>query len=350
MYLRNAWYVAGWDSEFKQGALTARKLLGDDIVFYRREDGQLTALEDRCCHRAAPLSKGELEGDALRCMYHGLLFDCHGRCIEVPGQERLSDKMRVRAYPVEIRDNLVWIWMGDSSSARPEDIQRLHWANKEGWSVEEGRYLHYDSSVQLIVDNLLDFSHLGYVHGKSIGTRRQGSIRPETQFSSESVSVRFTTMNSGAPAFARELGQLPDTVDRFNYYVWHIRGNLFVQDSVIAPVGEGYESAAPSTMKLHTFIALTPETETTAHYFWATAHNNFSSSVSDLTQKLTAQVEYAFDEDRRIIEAQQQVLRSAPDAPMIAIAADATLLRVRRMLDAMIASESGPNVPAQTAH
>ncbi|HDR9486430.1 TPA: aromatic ring-hydroxylating dioxygenase subunit alpha [Burkholderia aenigmatica] len=349
MYLRNAWYVAGWDSEFKQGALTARKLLGDDIVFYRLESGMLTALENRCCHRAAPLSKGEQEGDALRCMYHGLLFDCHGRCIEVPGQERLSDKLRVRAYPVEVRDNLVWIWMGDPAAAKPEDIQRLHWTSKEGWSIKEGLYLHYSSSAQLIADNLLDFSHLGFVHGKSIGTRRQGSVRPETQFSEESVSVRFTTLNSGAPTFARELGQLPEIVDRFNYYVWHIRGNLFVQDSVIAPVGEGYGSSGPSTIKVHTFIALTPETENTAHYFWSTAHNNFASKVSDLTGQLAAQVESAFDEDRQIIEAQQKVLTDAPDSPMIAIAADGTLLKVRRMLDAMIANEQGGTLPASSA-
>ncbi|MFM0099058.1 aromatic ring-hydroxylating dioxygenase subunit alpha [Paraburkholderia nemoris] len=350
MYLRNTWYVAGWNDEFKPGVLTARKLLGEDLVFYRRADGTLTALEDRCCHRAAPLSKGEQEGDAVRCMYHGLLFDCHGRCIEIPGQERVSDKMRVRAYPVEIRDNLAWVWMGEPSAARAAEIQRLHWAGKQGWSVEEGRYMHYASSAQLITDNLLDFSHLGFVHGKSIGTRKQGSIRPETEFSDEAVQVRFTTLNCGAPSFARELGDLPETVDRFNYYVWRIRGNLFVQDSVIAPVGEGYDSSAPTTVKLHTFIAVTPETENTAHYFWATAHNNFQTSVADLTGKLTAQVENAFDEDRQIIEAQQKVIVGAPDAPMIAIAADGTLLRIRRMLDALIANERPSARAAHVAH
>lgn len=350
MYLRNAWYVAGWNDEFKAGALTARKLLGEDLVFYRRADGTLAALEDRCCHRAAPLSKGEQEGDAVRCMYHGLLFDCQGRCIEVPGQDRVSDRMRVRAFPVEIRDNLAWIWMGVPEAARADEIQRAHWAEKEGWSVEEGRYMHYASSAQLITDNLLDFSHLGFVHGKSIGTRKQGSIRPETEFTDDAVQVRFTTLNGGAPAFARELGNLPDAVDRFNYYVWHIRGNLFVQDSVIAPVGDGYDSLASETVKLHTFIAVTPETENTAHYFWATAHNNFQTSVTNLTGQLTAQVENAFDEDRRIIEAQQKVIVTSPDAPMIAIAADATLLKVRRMLDAMLAKEQSSNTAAHVAH
>ncbi|MGI4812723.1 MAG: Rieske 2Fe-2S domain-containing protein [Janthinobacterium lividum] len=339
MYLKNAWYVAGWNAEFGQDALVTRRLLGEDVVFYRRQDGALVALEDRCCHRAAPLSKGQQEGDQLRCMYHGLLFDCSGRCVEVPGQDRISDKLRVRSYPVAVRDNLVWIWMGVAADANVDDIQHVHWHNRDGWDVEEGGYLHYASGTQLIVDNLLDFSHLAFVHNQSIGTRKQGNVRPETEFSDESVSVRFTTLNGEAPAFARQLSQLPDDVDRFNYYVWHIRGNLFVQDSVIAPVGDGYESADPRTMKLHTFIALTPCDQTSTHYFWATARNHFTSSHTDLTRRLTEQVAHAFDEDRQIIEAQQAVLSTRPQAPMIPIAADATLYTVRRMLDSLLDAE-----------
>ncbi len=339
MYLNNAWYVAGWDADFPGERLLSRRLLGQDIVFYRRGDGRLVALEDRCCHRAAPLSKGQQEGDQLRCMYHGLLFDCSGRCVEVPGQEKLSDKLRVRSYPVEVRNNLVWIWMGLPEEADPESIRPVHWHDRAGWSVEEGGYIRYASDVQLIVDNLLDFSHLGFVHNKSIGTRKQGNVRPETDFCGETVSVRFTTPDSAPPAFARELGQLPEKVDRFNHYVWHIRGNLFVQDSVIAPVGDGYDSEDPTAIKLHTFIALTPCDETTTHYFWATARNDFASKEEDLTRKLTQQVASAFEEDREIIEAQQAVISATPQAPMIAIAADATLLKVRRMLDALLATE-----------
>lgn len=344
MYLNSAWYVAGWDAEFAKDKLLSRRLLGQDIVFYRRGDDTLVALEDRCCHRAAPLSKGQQEGDQLRCMYHGLLFDCTGRCVEVPGQERISDKLRVRSYPVEVRDSLVWIWMGQPEEANPADIRHVHWHNRDGWNVEEGGYLHYASGIQLIVDNLLDFSHLGFVHNKSIGTRKQGNVRPETEFSGETVSVRFTTLNSAPPAFACQLSRLPERVDRFNYYVWHVRGNLFVQDSVIAPVGDGYDSEDPVTIKLHTFIALTPSDETTTHYFWATAHNSFPSTVDNLTQELTQQVANAFDEDREIIEAQQTVISATPDAPMVAIAADGTLLKVRRMLDALVATEQSTRV------
>ena len=339
MFLKNAWYVAAWDSELVGDQLLARRLLGINLVFYRGEDGRAVVMEDRCCHRHAPLSHGQREGNCLRCMYHGLLFDASGRCVEVPGQERISDKLRVRSFPLVERDHLLWIWMGDPALADPATIQDTHWHDTPGWQAERGGYIHYRSNVNLIVDNLLDFSHLAFVHNKSIGTRKQGGVKPEVDFQDESVQVRFTTLEGAPPPFARQLSQLPDVVDRFNYYVWSIRGNYFAQDSVIGPVGEGYRTESPLAMKLHTFIALTPEDADSTHYFWSTSHNDFASDIPDVTRQLTVQVAGAFEEDRDIIEAQQQSISVSPGEPMIAIAADGTLLRVRRMLDGLLAAE-----------
>ena len=87
MFIENAWYVAAWD-RMRSAARTCcgRTLLDIPVVLYRREDGAPVALEDRCCHRHAPLSKGKLKGDNVECPYHGLLYDPSGRCIRVPGQ------------------------------------------------------------------------------------------------------------------------------------------------------------------------------------------------------------------------------------------------------------------------
>lgn len=341
MFLRNAWYVAGWDGELTADKLLARRLLGTAVVFYRGDDGRAVALEDRCCHRMAPLSHGQREGNCLRCMYHGLLFDASGRCVEVPGQERVGEKLRVRAFPVVERDHLLWIWMGDPALADPAAIHDSHWHDAPGWQAERGGYIRYDAHVQLIVDNLLDFSHLAFVHNKTIGTRKQGAVKPEVDMLEAGVRVRFTTLAGPLPPFAQQLSKLPPVADRYNYYTWSIPGNYFAQDSVIAPAGDGYETTSPLAMKLHTFIALTPETELSTHYFWSTAHNAFETDVPGVTRALTAQVAGAFEEDRAIIEAQQRVVREAGgiDA-MVPIPADATLSRVRSMLDRMLAQEA----------
>jgi vanillate O-demethylase monooxygenase subunit len=275
-------------------------------------------------------------------MYHGLVFDGSGQCVEVPGQEQISDKLRVRSFPVIERDHLIWIFMGDAALAGEQQPHDSHWHDTPGWRAERGGYIHYKANSQLIVDNLLDFSHLAFVHSKTIGTRKQGAVKPDVDMLEDGVRVRFTTLASAPPPFARQLSQLPDTVDRFNYYTWTIPGNYFAQDSVIAPVGEGYESKSPLTMQLHTFIALTPETEHSSHYFWSTAHNEFTSGVGDVTRQLTVQVSKAFDEDRIIIESQQRSILESEGAPMIAIPADSTLMRVRRMTDQMVAAESAP--------
>lgn len=79
------------------------------FVLFRNDGGQVGALEDCCCHRAAPLSMGELAGEYLACGYHGLKFDVNGRCVEVPGQTEVPAGAKVRSYPVHEKNSVVWI-------------------------------------------------------------------------------------------------------------------------------------------------------------------------------------------------------------------------------------------------
>src|SRR5580704_15135824 len=115
MYLRNAWYVAATVDELASARLLARTLLNEPIVFFRdAKTGTVAALEDRCCHRGAPLSAGEIEERGLMCGYHGLVFDRNGRCVDMPGSHgRIPANARVRSYPVAERAGFLWIWMGD---------------------------------------------------------------------------------------------------------------------------------------------------------------------------------------------------------------------------------------------
>ena len=116
MFPKNGWYAAIWSKDLT-GKPVGRTFLGEAVVLFRGTNGRPGALEDRCCHRAAPLSLGTVEGDHLRCGYHGLTFDTKGQCISVPGQDTVPSGARVRAYPVAERYNVVWIWMGDPARA-----------------------------------------------------------------------------------------------------------------------------------------------------------------------------------------------------------------------------------------
>src|SRR5215216_61504 len=140
---KNGWYAAIWSKDLTN-APVARTFLGEPVVLFRGANGKPAALEDRCCHRAAPLSRGEVAGENLRCGYHGLIFDAAGRCVEVPGQPTVPSDARVRAYPVAERWNVVWIWMGDPARADETRIVELPWLIDPGWSATPG-YLRIDA-------------------------------------------------------------------------------------------------------------------------------------------------------------------------------------------------------------
>lgn len=125
MWLKNCWYVIAWEHEIPTDGFLARTVLGEPLLVFRtsgadstgKPGGQLTALEDRCCHRQAPLSKGRREGDAIRCGYHGLKFDPSGTCIDVPGLDKPPPGARVRTDPVALHNKWIFVWMGDAARA-----------------------------------------------------------------------------------------------------------------------------------------------------------------------------------------------------------------------------------------
>ena len=90
-FLYNCWYAAAWTCEIEDGKPFSRTYLEKPIVIYKNASGAYVALDNRCCHRSAPLSMGRIEGDCLRCMYHGMKYDPSGRCVEIPMAEILPD-------------------------------------------------------------------------------------------------------------------------------------------------------------------------------------------------------------------------------------------------------------------
>src|SRR5581483_10234734 len=133
MFLKNCWYVAALDHELIDGKLLSRMILGEHLLLYRGESGKVFALNDRCPHRGALLSKGRLEGDNVRCMYHGIQFGGTGKCLQIPGQAMIPPKLRVRSYPVVERSHFIWIWMGEADKADPSLIVELPYLHDSRW-------------------------------------------------------------------------------------------------------------------------------------------------------------------------------------------------------------------------
>ena len=157
MFVRNCWYVAAWDHEIQRLKLNRRILLGEPVLLYRKKDGAAVAMEDRCCHRHAPLSHGRLRGDNVECAYHGLVFDPTGVCVRIPSQETIPDTARVRSYPVAERHHWIWIWMGNPDKADESLIPNFEVLGDPAWNWR-GETLAVAGNYLLVVENLMEQS------------------------------------------------------------------------------------------------------------------------------------------------------------------------------------------------
>lgn len=200
MFIQNAWYAGAWDNELSVENMIARKILGKSLLFFRKSDGVVSVLRDRCSHRFAPLSLGRREGDCVRCMYHGLVFDGEGKCVEEPGRKGVSPNTDVPHYPSVERHKLVWVWMGDPAKADPELIPDCSHHESPDWRSIP-KYAHFKANYLLVLDNLLDFSHLSYVHENSLGGSKSiAEIRPKVEQTND--GVRLTRWYLNEPEFA----------------------------------------------------------------------------------------------------------------------------------------------------
>jgi phenylpropionate dioxygenase-like ring-hydroxylating dioxygenase large terminal subunit len=326
-FLRNSWYVAAWDREVSRTPL-ARTLLGEPVVLFRTEGGQAVALEDRCCHRQLPLSMGKLEGDRLRCGYHGLVFDTAGKCVEIPGQQSIPPQAKVRSYPAVERFNWIWLWMGDPAKADPALIPNWWWADSPDWAFTRPERVHLRCNYQLIADNVLDVTHLAYVHAGSIGapsiTEFPGTVEREERL------VRFTRWirDRPPPPLYQKAGGFRGNVERWQI-VEHVPPCFTVNFAGCQDTERKIDLMALS--------APTPETENTTHYFFGFVRN-FGLRDPEMEKIFGADMVQVFNEDFPVLEAQQ---RSRDERiPTINITVDAAPMAARRMLDAMIAAEA----------
>ena len=353
MFLRNCWYVAGWSHHFPSGRPVALTMLGEWIVLYRTDDGGIAALEDRCCHRLAPLSKGRVEGADLRCMYHGLKFAPSGACVEIPGQTMVPPRARVRAYPAVEQDYWVWLWMGDPALADVALIPRALNHGDPDWRMQTGE-LAYEANYQLINDNLLDLAHLSYVHENTLGCNSMSwaESRPTVTPIPRGLRIARWVVNNPGPRYLTMPGGVRH-VDMWASYDYMVPG-IFLLGTKTYPVGtaaaQGMQAPDPDAEPLTTTTsqAVTPIDEQHTIYYYSGCLPRRLAGDEDSRQQL-ALFERAFAEDNAMIEAQQRVIAHTPQPRMLWIRADDALKQFRRLMDELMAAEGGTAAAAKVS-
>ena len=332
--LTNTWYMGAWSNEVSDRPM-ARRLLGAGTMLYRKPDGGIVAMRDRCPHRFAPLSKGKLVGDGIECPYHGLVFDAAGQCIASPMEERPPRAIRVRTFPVVERDHIVWLWTGDPAAADPDLIPDFSYLRDPRLRSVYG-VTTVKAHFEIETDNLMDLSHAQTLHS-SFG----GSLGPASRYSAVREGNRvFSRWHSesvsNAPIF--EYGLYPtggEAIDQWLETRWDAPGAMQLEVAVVRagrPRDEGYR--LPSTH------ILTPASEQETHYFWSGSIG--VDDAVDLDQ-FRAGFAHAFEEeDQPMIEHVAAAMEGETDLlamkPLL-LRADAGAVLARRVLAELIAAE-----------
>ncbi len=317
-FIRNVWYVAAWTSEMEENKPLGRTIIDEPVVIWRDSSGKYIAMEDRCPHRHAALSLGRIEGDTIKCMYHGLKFSPSGECVEVPGSDIVPPNCSTKTFPVVEKYDWIWIWMGDPELADETTIPRAFGLDNDNYTMTEGS-MNYEAHYELINDNLADLNHVDFVHEQTLGAL-SNKVFSNDFFKVEPIE--------GGLYFTRWVLTPIDDNSPKQYDLWityrYMLPGLFLQEQYVYPPGTAKKldfKAPPEGFDVPTLVetvdqqAVTPISETETRYLYAIGHNKKKAPPkgSPEDEKMLASIaNAAFAEDRAMIESQQKIWNRTP--------------------------------------
>jgi phenylpropionate dioxygenase-like ring-hydroxylating dioxygenase large terminal subunit len=332
----DGWYAAAWAREVGREPL-ARRVADEPIALYRTQAGEPVALADACWHRLAPLSMGRLIGDeAIRCPYHGIVYNSNGRCIQMPAQETLNPSAVVRSFPVVERHGLVWVWVGDPFAADLDLVPDMHQLDHPGWAGA-GETIDLNCNFALVLDNLMDLTHEEFIHTSSIGGRDISASEFFVTSQGDSVTLsRWMIDIEPVPFMRAQMGwKFPGfdgNVDRWQIIHYRYPSTICI-DVGVAETGTGAPDGDRSR-GINGFVmnTITPETATTCRYHWAWMRN-YELQSQPLTDQIRAGIRNVFKEDTVMLEAQQRAIDANPRFEFYNLNIDAGGMWIRRILD-----------------
>lgn len=342
-YLLNCWYVAALSDELGGNPL-GRIYLDTKVVLFRDDAGVAHALSDRCPHRFVPLSAGRVVGGALECPYHGLRFDGTGACAHNP-QGEIPRQAAVRSYPLIEKHSLLWIWMGDAAAADEQLVPDFS-CNDRDENYFAGKYVHLAVNYQNAADNILDLSHVDFVHRDSLGRAVQNPDRKEAAVRRDGDYIWSDYHIFGAKPETADM-DMPASVDpgvtgSYDFWLdvrWSAPACMLLHTGQV-PSGTDWKNDERRWRHTHIF---TPETETTSHYWFGVTHAK--SRGAEYATRAQQEAEFLYGpfstEDGPILALQQQAMGSDRfwDLRPLILSGDAGAVRARRTLDKMIRDE-----------
>lgn len=335
-YPRNQWYVLAWSHELAPGKLLPRECCGEPILLYRDEAGTARALFNRCPHRGMPLSSAtsKVIGDTVQCGYHGIRFGIDGRCVEIPSGGAIPSRLCVRSYAVIERWQWIWVWMGDPALADPSLLPDHAALGLEDAAMhsEPGIMLEVKANYLLPLENLLDATHITYLHHGMIDGGNMATAPYHVVVDGRTVrTVRHFENEKLPPMLRAAMGLQGDTVNRtltlsgYSSHLCEIRQDF---------IEVGRPDAKPG--RIHLIVSITPATDRTTYHFalFSTSFENKHPGRFDDLRRLLM-------EDVVVIEEIQQLFDrlGTANAPEVSVKSDDAGIRMRRVIADMVRSE-----------
>lgn len=339
-YLKNTWYVAMWAQDLPADKLVGRTITEQPLVLFRDPHGDPVAMLDRCPHRFAPLQLGTLcdRGQKIKCGYHGLEFDTSGTCVHNPHSQTIPAAARVPVFKAVQRHSLIWVWMGDKQ-AQPDlipDYSAFDESNNERVSRRET--IELEVNYQLMTDNLLDLSHVSFLHDGVLGHSGmvQGQIKVDRE--GDTLYVKRATPEVAPPGMFDLLYKRDgQPVDVWADMRWNAPACM-LNNAGVCPPGAARDTGV-WILGAH---ILTPISQFRSQYHFAAVRYDDAvvrnaEQQSEVMEKLSALRRYAFEEqDEPMVLAQQTAQLAAGGLGTlkpVLLSIDVGPVQARRMMD-----------------
>jgi phenylpropionate dioxygenase-like ring-hydroxylating dioxygenase large terminal subunit len=288
--LRRFWYPVMPLADLTAGPQSFQ-LLNQPIVLWLTETGRPAALADRCCHRSAQLSKGQLIDGCMRCPYHGWSYDRTGQCVKVPQLDAttaIPKTYRVTAYPCETRYGYVWVCLDESPLLPIPEIPE---------AIAEGnRLIHQFSepwhcSGLRVMENSFDNAHFSIVHAPSFGVQAEPQpAKSELVTSADNKGLKiYSTVPVANPPSQQKNLNLSDEIT--------IRE---VESTWFMPFSRTLKITYPNGLMHLIFTAATPVNDRTSQVVQFCIRNDTEADAS--TESINAFDRQVVDEDKVVLE------------------------------------------------
>lgn len=338
----DCWYALA-DSASVGRDLLGVRALNRPVLLYRTTDGRAVALEDRCAHRAYPLSLGRLDGDVVRCGLCGFGYAPDGACVAVPSQPQVPLGARVAALPVAERDGLVWVWLGEPGRSVRHRVPELPWLTGDGWGVVGGQR-EVDAGYLVLHENFADVTQVPFV-APEIAPSVLGGQAPDltVEVTETTVTLRRTFPPAPLPGWQASLVGAAAGDD---YATAH--AGFFLSPAAWV---DHWDVTGPdgSRARLRFTQLVTPVEAGRSRVLWRVSRD-FAVGDAAAGTRVAGLFEEYYGRVFTAMETVQAILDRDGPGPEVNVSADVAALRVREIIAVMLAGQRPVRAAQRTGH